>query len=63
MLRKWYRYWTERRWTLGIALNSLEGIMEGKDFRMRPLQLEVEGHWFADPFILLQDEKRLVLLV
>ena len=62
MLRKWYRYWTERRWTLGIALNSLEGIMEGEDFQMRPLRLEVEGHWFADPFILLQDEKRLVLL-
>ena len=37
--------------------------MEGEDFRMRPLRLEVEGHWFADPFILLQDEKRLVLLV
>ena len=36
--------------------------MEGEDFQMRPLRLEVEGHWFADPFILLQDEKRLVLL-
>lgn len=51
-----------REWAVGVVGEGLDGIMGG-NIQVKWLQHNYKDRWFADPFILDVDDKRIVLLV
>lgn len=62
-LRSYIKSFTSSRWDIGIITTSLSDIMNGSDITVRWIKHNFKDSWFADPFILDVDDKKIVLLV
>lgn len=63
MIKRIYKYCVKHKWELGFLNNSIEDILAGQAPNVWWVEHNYKDRWFADPFILSEDEKFITLLV
>ncbi len=61
-LKKIVHSWSEERWAIGFVRNSFDQILDGEDVLVEWIQDDNKKRWFADPFILDENEKEIIIL-
>lgn len=62
-IKRIYKELTSLHWEIGFLDNTLEGIVNGDELKLRLVTHDYPDSWFADPFILEVTDNTIVVLV
>lgn len=63
MIKRIYKYCVKHKWELGFINTPIEDILAGKSLDVWWVEHKYKDRWFADPFILSEDNTSVTLLV
>lgn len=63
MITRIYKYCVKHKWEIGFLTSSIETILAGEKPKVWWVKHNYEDRWFADPFILEENDEEITLLV
>lgn len=63
LIKRIYKYCVKHKWEIGFLENTVEDILDGQKPKVWWVKHCYRDRWFADPFILSEDQETITLLV